>query len=104
MNSDHIKNKFKKLFKSNPLLVRSPGRINLIGEHTDYNDGFVFPAAIDKEIHFAVAENDINKFRFHAFDLDENFEMNVDELSQTDTSWANYLLGVAAQYKKQDIL
>jgi galactokinase len=100
MNSENIKNKFNELFKSNPLLIRSPGRINLIGEHTDYNDGFVFPAAINKEIHFAVAENKIDKFRLYAFDLDESFEMNIDELSKSDTSWANYLLGVAAQYKK----
>ncbi|MEN8122672.1 MAG: galactokinase [Bacteroidota bacterium] len=100
MNIDSIKNKFKELFSNNPLLVRSPGRINLIGEHTDYNDGFVFPAAIDKEVHFAVAINDMSKFRFYAFDLDESFELEVDQLDKTKTSWANYLLGVAAQYKK----
>ncbi|MCD6543336.1 MAG: galactokinase [Flavobacteriaceae bacterium] len=100
MNSNQIVNKFKELFKNEPLLVRSPGRINLIGEHTDYNDGFVFPAAIDKEIHFAVAKNKVNLFRFYAIDLHENFEMNVEDLSKSDTSWANYLLGVAAQYKK----
>jgi len=100
MNSNQIVNKFKELFKNEPLLVRSPGRINLIGEHTDYNDGFVFPAAIDKEIHFAVAKNKVNLFRFYAIDLHENFEMNVEDLSKSDTLWANYLLGVAAQYKK----
>jgi len=100
MNSEDIKQKFKEIYKNNPLLVRSPGRINLIGEHTDYNDGFVFPAAINKEIHFAVAKNDVNKFRFYASDLNENFQMDVDDLAKTDTSWANYLLGVVAQYKK----
>ncbi|RLD85163.1 MAG: galactokinase [Bacteroidetes bacterium] len=100
MNSDLIIKKFEELFKKNPLLIRSPGRINLIGEHTDYNDGFVFPAAINKEIHFAVAKNDINRFRFYALDLHESFEMKVEDLSKSDTSWANYILGVAAQYKK----
>ena len=100
MNSNQIVKKFKELFKKEPLLIRSPGRINLIGEHTDYNDGFVFPAAIDKEIHFAVAKNDINMFRFYAFDLQESFELKVDDLARTKTSWANYLLGVAAQFKK----
>ena len=100
MNSNLIIEKFKELFKKEPLLIRSPGRINLIGEHTDYNDGFVFPAAIDKEIHFAVAKNDINMFRFYAFDLQESFELKVDDLARTKTSWANYLLGVAAQFKK----
>ncbi|RLD76453.1 MAG: galactokinase [Bacteroidetes bacterium] len=100
MNFNEIKNKFKELFSENPLIVRSPGRINLIGEHTDYNDGFVFPAAIDKEICFAVAENDMGKFRFYAYDLNEHFELEVDKLAKTETSWANYLLGVAEQYKK----
>ena len=100
MNSDKIVKKFKELFKKEPLLIRSPGRINLIGEHTDYNDGFVFPAAIDKEIHFAVAKNNEEMFRFFALDLRESFEMKIADLSKTDTSWANYLLGVAAQYKK----
>ena len=100
MNSATIENKFKELYKSNPLLVRSPGRINLIGEHTDYNDGFVFPAAIDKEILFAVAKNNLNTFRFYANDLDESFELPLDKLKKSETHWANYLLGVAAQFKK----
>lgn len=100
MNSDQIVKKFKELFKKEPMLIRSPGRINLIGEHTDYNDGFVFPAAIDKEIHFAVAKNDVNMFRFYAVDLEESFELKVEDLKRTETSWANYLLGVAAQFKK----
>ena len=100
MNSDLIIKKFKELFKKEPLLIRSPGRINLIGEHTDYNDGFVFPAAINKEIHFAVAKNDVNTFRFYAVDLQESFELKLEDLAKTKTQWANYLLGVAAQFKK----
>jgi len=100
MNSDQIIKKFEKLFKKKPLLIRSPGRINLIGEHTDYNDGFVFPAAINKEIHFAVAENNVDMFRFYALDLQESFELKIEDLARTETSWANYLLGVAAQFKK----
>jgi len=100
MRSSEIEKKFKELYASKPILVRSPGRINLIGEHTDYNDGFVFPAAIDKEVIFAVAGNDQNKFRFYAFDLRESFEMDVEDLKISDTQWANYLLGVAAQFKK----
>ena len=99
MKSDQIVKKFKELFKKEPMLIRSPGRINLIGEHTDYNDGFVFPAAIDKEIHFAVAKNDVNMFRFYAVDLEESFELKVEDLKKSETLWANYLLGVAAQYK-----
>jgi len=102
MNKAKILQKFKELFSSNPVLVRSPGRINLIGEHTDYNDGFVFPAAIDKEIVFAMGKNNVRKFRFFALDLDEYFEMDVEQLSISTVSWANYLLGVIAQYQKEN--
>ena len=58
MQYKKIRNKFIELFKSEPSLYRSPGRVNLIGEHTDYNDGFVLPAAIDKEIIVVYAEGD----------------------------------------------
>jgi len=101
MNSSAIKNKFIELFNKEPLMFRSPGRINLIGEHTDYNDGFVFPAAIDKEVHFAVAKNNERKFRFYAFDLNERFELDINQLAKSNTAWANYLLGVAAQFEKK---
>src|SRR6185295_20152927 len=53
-----VRNKFLDLHGQEPLLVRSPGRINLIGEHTDYNEGFVMPAAIDRDIVFAVGFSD----------------------------------------------
>ena len=54
--SSRVKEKFKTVFaESEPLIVRSPGRVNLIGEHTDYNNGFVLPAAIDKAIYMAVS-------------------------------------------------
>jgi galactokinase len=99
MNASIIKKKFTELFVSEPLLVRSPGRINLIGEHTDYNEGFVFPAAIDKEIIFAVNQNSLNSFRFYSVDMDGRFEINLKDLKKSETPWANYLLGVAAQFK-----
>ena len=53
-----LKEKYLTTFKSNPLYYKAPGRINLIGEHTDYNEGFVLPAAIDKAIYFAANKND----------------------------------------------
>ena len=80
--------------------VRSPGRINLIGEHTDYNDGFVFPAAISKAVYFVASKNNRGLFRFFSADYGESFEMEVANLSKSSTLWANYLLGVAEQYKK----
>lgn len=76
--------------------MRSPGRINLIGEHTDYNDGFVMPAAIDKEIIFAIAFSDDNLSRVISLNYDEEliFELN-DPKAVGQPLWANYLLGVA---------
>lgn len=92
--------KFIDLYSVTPRMFRSPGRINIIGEHTDYNDGFVLPAAIDKEIVFAVAPNTTGTFRFYAADLNDFGEF-PDIVPQTDKKWANYLLGVVAQMQKK---
>jgi galactokinase len=101
MTIDLIINTFRKEFGEEPaLVVRSPGRINIIGEHTDYNDGFVFPAAIDKEIMFAARPNDKNIFRFYSVDFNEHFEMKLRDLNKSEVQWANYLLGVADQFKQ----
>jgi len=95
---------FKELFKSKPELFRSPARINIIGEHTDYNAGFVLPAAINKEMYFAVAPNTLNTFRFHAFDLNESVEIPCSKVAKQPTKlWSNYLLGVVAQIQKRNI-
>ena len=61
---------FRESFASEPTIYFSPGRINLIGEHVDYNDGFVMPAAIDKGIYYAVAANNSNELHFYAMDFD----------------------------------
>ncbi len=81
----------------------APGRINLIGEHTDYNDGFVLPAAIDRSIVFGMNLNDGNIFRFYSIDYDEYFETK--EISQRDYKfpWVSYLIGVLAQFQKEGI-
>jgi len=90
---------FQQRFGYSPLLVRAPGRVNLIGEHTDYNNGFVLPAAIDKEITFAIGLNKKDVIRLFAFDNDEAVEIPVGEIRPLETHWANYLLGVAAQFR-----
>lgn len=96
-----VENKFVELFSSKPLLVRAPGRINLIGEHTDYNKGFVLPAAIDKEIYFAIAQNNENvNCRIYAQDYNELFEFNLDDLKPTPNHWSNYLTGVVYEILK----
>ena len=95
---------FQQRFGYAPLLVRAPGRVNLIGEHTDYNGGFVLPAAVDKEIIFAVGLNGGPAIRLVAHDLGETFELaSAAEISPSATHWANYLLGVAAQLQLRGI-
>lgn len=95
-----IRNKFKSLFKREPqILVRSPGRVNLIGEHTDYNDGFVLPAAIDKSIVFALAINNTDQFHCYSVDKDESFSTFLDAKSfkKSPLGWPDYFLGVLQQ-------
>jgi galactokinase len=98
-----LKKCFAAKFNSSPILFKAPGRINLIGEHTDYNDGFVLPAAIDKCIYFAVAPNDLNKFRLFSLDYNESVEIALDSLVKSNIHWANYLIGVAVQFQKRGL-
>ncbi|GAB3539411.1 galactokinase [Pontibacter brevis] len=99
---NEISQKFRELYKEVPTVFRSPGRVNLIGEHTDYNNGFVLPAAINKEIFFALAPNNTTTFRVHSFNLGESAEFDLTQVQPSDVSWANYLLGVVAQLQKAD--
>jgi galactokinase len=98
-----IRNKFLEIFSKDPLLISAPGRINLIGEHTDYNEGFVLPAAIDKTAVFAVASNNIRKYRFYAFDLKLFFETETIEPVSDEYHWANYLLGILDQFNEEGV-
>lgn len=97
-----IDQKFINLFGQKPLIVRSPARINLIGEHTDYNNGFVLPAAIDKELLFAVAPNKLNKFRIFAYNFNGYVEIENQLLTPQNNKdkWTNYLMGVVVQLQK----
>ena len=90
---------FQKTFNSNPdKVVLSPGRINIIGEHIDYNDGYVLPAAIDKIICFTFEKNNSNFANIHAIDLDESVEIDITKESVlSDVIWTNYLRGVLFQ-------
>jgi galactokinase len=101
--SREIEKKFETTFKNKPLLVRSPGRINLIGEHTDYNEGFVLPAAIDKGIISAISYNYSDSCRLISYDLNEEYSFKVDDLSKSEKAWANYIIGVVAQFVKKGL-
>lgn len=82
-------------------LVRAPGRINLIGEHTDYNGGLVLPGAIDKAIYLAIGPRQDERFAFYAADLGEKYVSNdLETAFQDKLTWANYLLGVISEISK----
>lgn len=90
---------FEKSFGSSPeKTVLSPGRINIIGEHIDYNDGYVLPAAIDKVICFAFSKNNTKTSKIIAIDLNEEFEIDLtQEVKLSDVVWTNYIRGVIKQ-------
>ena len=76
-------------------IVKAPGRVNLIGEHTDYNDGFVLPVAIDREIIMAAEPRDDREVHLYAVDLDAKSSFSLDKIEQDpQASWSNYIRGV----------
>lgn len=95
-----VEEKFKKLYDEQPLIIRSPGRVNLIGEHTDYNMGYVLPGAIDRAVYFAIAPRDDRFSQLYAVDMHERYDFSIDEIQRSDKHWANYLIGVVDQFKK----
>lgn len=99
-----IAQKFTQLFGGDPLVVRSPGRINIIGEHTDYNNGYVLPGAIDKAAYLAISLRDDDEIHLVADDLNEKFSISIKDLKPIrDVSWPNYILGAAAQFQHKKI-
>jgi len=100
MNPNIIQSKFTELFDKKPIVVKSPGRINLIGEHTDYNEGFVLPAAIDKEIVIAIQKNGSQECRLFSHDFHESLTFDLDDFERMNGGWGNYVMGVVAQLQK----
>ncbi|MBD3413653.1 MAG: galactokinase [Candidatus Aminicenantes bacterium] len=98
-----VSDRFKKRFQTEPLLVRSPGRVNLIGEHTDYNEGFVLPAAVDRAIVFAVSPNNLDLIRILSVDMEEEIEVQNTHLKKNNPQWSHYLLGVIDQLNQQGL-
>ncbi len=77
------------------VLVRAPGRVNLIGEHTDYNDGFVLPMAIDRAAWIALRPRDDGRVRLHSVDFDQTAEFSLDDIRHDDSGWLEYVKGMA---------
>lgn len=92
---NHIDTKFQELFGNAPhVIVRAPGRVNLIGEHTDYNDGFVFPAAIERSIWMAASPRPDGQIRAYALNFDQSSTFSLENHTSTQApteKWSNYL-------------
>ena len=108
MNQDYIKkvraafqSAFQGLSKDGPVMISAPGRINILGEHTDYNEGLVLPAAVDKMTYLAIAPSGTRHCEVIAYDLDDKVCFNIDDdLQPKEQHWSNYVLGVVNELKK----
>ena len=104
MEIDYVRSRFVKHFDGKTgNIYASPGRINLIGEHTDYNGGFVFPGAIDKGIMCEIRPNGTNKVMAYSIDLKDRVEFDIDDEKGPKASWARYLYGIVQEMKKRGV-
>ncbi|MDY3735311.1 MAG: galactokinase [Sodaliphilus sp.] len=101
MMKDKLRTAFIERFSSNPVFYASAGRINLIGEHTDYNGGFVFPGAIDKYIMTAININGTDKVRLYSVDMNQDTEFGLREEDKPAEQWACYVFGVCREVIKR---
>ena len=96
MNTREFAHQFETLFGNQPRIFRAPGRVNLIGEHTDYNDGFVMPAALGFSSYVAIAQRSDAKLRIRSKEFSGDFEFDLHSLPKQRTgTWCDYVLGVA---------
>lgn len=100
---NNIQQKFEQTFLETPLIIRAPGRVNLIGEHTDYNNGFVLPAAINKAIYLGMSARKDDRIELVAIDLNESYAGSISKIEQNKQHWTLYILGVVDQLQKAGI-
>ncbi|MDR0892460.1 MAG: galactokinase [Mediterranea sp.] len=104
MDIEYVRNRFIKHFDGTTGYVyASPGRINLIGEHTDYNGGFVFPGAVDKGIMAEIKPNGTKKVLAYSIDLKDYVEFGLNEEDAPHASWAKYIFGVCREMIKRGV-
>ncbi len=101
MDITELKNIFRDRFGQEGVVYTSPGRINLIGEHTDYNGGFVFPGAIDSGIYACIRLNGTDKVRAYSIDKEDYCEFGMKEEDHPHVHWANYIFGVCREIIKR---
>ena len=97
---DHALALFRERYKGTPIIVQAPGRINLIGEHVDYNLGFVMPGAIDKHFVFVAADNGTDRCRLYSSDFNSESTFGIDELA-AGPHWFNYFMGVLDGFRRR---
>ncbi|MEO9967356.1 MAG: galactokinase [Reichenbachiella sp.] len=99
INKEEARKIFISTYGVEPQVIRAPGRINIIGEHTDYNDGFVLPAAIDLAAYFYIQKSNSNEINLVSLDFSETHGLNInDPIQPVEFDWVNYLLGVIDQF------
>ena len=102
---NRISDYFQSIFQSKPeFIVRAPGRVNLIGEHTDYNDGFVLPIAIDRVVWIALRPRTDLRVQIHSLDLGQVADFELDSLTRGNMRWAEYIKGVAHELQVEGYL
>lgn len=95
-----IVHSFHSYFSTDPLIAFAPGRINLIGEHTDYQEGFVFPAAVEQGIWVGIQRNGMERCRLYSRDFDQEFTFPLEAFSPKKGHWATYIMGMVALLKQ----
>ncbi len=101
---EKIKEEFATRFGGEGVFYASAGRINLIGEHTDYNGGFVFPGAIDKIIEAEIRPNGTDRCRVYSVDINETAEFGLGEEDAPEQQWARYIFGVPTKVTPISVL
>lgn len=104
IDSNQLKSRYIAVFGADAdLLAKSPGRINIIGEHTDYNEGFVLPTAIDKAVYVAIGKRADNEIHLFAEEFKEEFVTSLTAVAPSDKGWPNYILGVVHQIQERGL-
>lgn len=104
MAKERVREVFESRYGKDYRMFAAPGRINLIGEHTDYNEGFVMPAAIDRRIYLAISAESGNRASIHSIDYNEDINFDIEGETQNLPQWALYPYGVVKELQKQGFM
>lgn len=96
-----VKENFRNRYNQEPIIVRSPGRINLLGEHIDYNQGIVLPASIDRNIFLGIGKRNDDRIELYSCDYKDSYSTDRNSLQRSEKHWPNYILGVVDQLQSE---